>query len=111
MPQFTLVAWSNPVEGEDEEFGAWYDQTHLRDMLGVPGFKTAQRFRLLKLAPSKLLQQRYLCIYEFEADDEEHAAAVIKRLNAHDLPLSDKIDVSSVALGVYEATGPALVKE
>lgn len=111
MAKFTLVAWSNPVEGKDEEYGEWYDGTHLPDMLEVPGVVTAQRFRLLRLARSKQFSQRYLSLYEFEAEDEESAKAIINTINEQNLKLSDSLDISSVNLGVYQATGPVQVKK
>ena len=111
MPTFTLVAWSNPTEGKEDEYGKWYDETHLQDMLGVPGIKTAQRFKLLRLGRSKMFDQRYLCLYEFEAEDEESAKKIINTINAQNLVLSDSLNISSVNLGVYQATGPVQVKK
>jgi hypothetical protein len=84
---------------------------HIPEMLKVPGVLTAQRFRLLRLAPSKMFNRRYLCVYEIEAEDERSARNIINCLNAQNLPLSDELDVSSVAVGVYESTGPPVVKE
>ena len=110
MARFTLVAFSNPIDGKMKEFGTWYDKTHIPDMLEVPGVVTAQRFQLLRLVPSKAFRQRYLCLYEFEAEDEQSAKAIIDTLNAQNLPLSDALDVSSVTLAVYQAAGPRLAK-
>ena len=110
MAKFTLVAISNPAEGREQECGPWYDSTHLPDMLSVPGVVTAQRFQLLRGAPSKAFKS-YLALYEIEAEDEQSAKAIINTLNAANLPLSDALDVSSVNLAVYQATGPQLSKE
>lgn len=104
---YKLVAWANPAEGADEEaFGRWYDETHLVDMVGVQGVRSAQRFRLLRSAPSGAFTRKYLCLYDFEATGDEDARNLVGRLNAADLPLSDTLDVSSVNLAVYKAAGP-----
>lgn len=105
MPRFTLVAISNPMIGRETECGAWYDATHLKDMLTVPGVVSAQRFELLRGAPSKAFK-RYMAIYEVEAEDEDAARRIINTLNAANLPLAESLDVSSVNLAVYKATGP-----
>lgn len=104
MPRFTLVAISNPTAGREAECGPWYDATHLKDMLTVPGVVSAQRFELLRGAPSKAFKQ-YMALYEVEAEDEQAARAIINTLNAANLPLSETLDVSSVNLGVYRAVG------
>src|SRR5271168_1415491 len=109
MPKFTLVAISNPTTGREQECGSWYDKTHLRDMLNIPGVVSAQRFELLRGAPSKAFKS-YLSVYEIEAADEQSAKSIINTLNAANLPLSDALDVSSVNLAVYQATGPQLGK-
>ncbi|RJG02653.1 DUF4286 family protein [Noviherbaspirillum sedimenti] len=106
MARFILAALSNPVNGKENECGDWYDQTHIPDMLEVPGVLSAQRFQLLRLAPSKTFHQRYLCLYNFEAENEESAKAIIEILNKQNLPLSTALAVETVALAVYKATGP-----
>lgn len=104
MARFTLIAISNPAEGSGADCGDWYDEVHLQDMLAVPGVLSAQRFELLRGAPSKAFK-RYLAVYEVEAADEAAAKGIIDRLNAANLVLSDMLDVSSVNLGVFRATG------
>lgn len=110
MSIYKLIAISNPVEGREEECGRWYDETHLRDMVAVPGVVSAQRFELLRGAPSKAFK-RYLAIYEIEATSEEDAKALITRLNATHLPLSDSLDVASVNLSIYKAVAGPVGRE
>lgn len=107
MARFKLVAISNPMPDREAECGAWYDHTHLRDMLGIPGVVSAQRFELLRGAPSRAFK-RYLAIYEIEAADEAQATDIIGRLNAAALVLDETLDVSSVNLGVFRECTPAL---
>lgn len=104
MARFKLIAVSNSVEGREHECTTWYDDTHLRDMLQVPGVVSAQLFELLRGAPSKAFKH-YLAIYEIEAEDEEAARMIINALNAANLTLSESLDVSSVNLGVFRAAG------
>ena len=46
MAQNLQLVFSDPGEGvSDEEFDAWYE-AHLKEILSIPGFKAAQRYRL-----------------------------------------------------------------
>jgi len=68
MPEFTYVVLTNPVPGREAEFNDWYTNTHVPDVLRVPGIKSAQRFR-------RTTQQRrpgpqpyeYLAVFQCEA--------------------------------------------
>lgn len=46
-----------------EEWNAWYDGTHVPELLTVPGFLSAERFRDLSNP------KRYLAMYEIETPD------------------------------------------
>ena len=64
------IVFGQPPEGiSDEEFNRWYD-AHLGEILAVPGFVSAQRFRLDPVvsdtaAPAPF---RYLALYEIDGD-------------------------------------------
>ena len=103
MTIYRLVAVSNPMAGREEECATWYNNTHLKDMVAIPGVISAQRFELLRGAPSKAFK-KYLAIYEVEAENEEDAKSIINRLNETDLSVSETLDISSVNLGVYRAS-------
>jgi len=45
MSRHVFAVLTNPVEGREAEFNAWYDR-HLHDILRLPGLVSAQRFRL-----------------------------------------------------------------
>lgn len=73
-----LLVLSNATEGDDEPFNHWYDNVHLGDVLQVPGFVSARRFKLaegqLRNASSPY---RYLAIYEVDAATTAEAAAAL----------------------------------
>jgi hypothetical protein len=72
MQKSLNLVFSQPPEGvTDEEYNRWYD-AHLVEILTVPGFVGAQRFRLSVMtddpdAPSTF---GYLAIFEIEGDLE-----------------------------------------
>ena len=78
MAKHVLVVLTNAVEGRDDEFNKWYDEVHLRDVLGVDGFRAAQRFRL---SEPQILEDRsyeYLAIYEIDAEDIGKALSALQ---------------------------------
>jgi hypothetical protein len=74
MAETLFLAFSNPADpNKEDEFNEWYDQHHIPQLLEhVPGFISAQRFRL----DSAQLPHRYLAIYEVQGEPD----AVMKDL-------------------------------
>ena len=72
-----LLVMSNPVEGREEEYHEWYENTHIGEVLWVPGIVSGQRFELVaeKGQPET---RRFLVLYEVEGDPQ----AVFDALNA-----------------------------
>ena len=56
----------------DEEFSEWYD-AHLPEILSIPGFTSAQRFRLEPVVTdaTEPVSYRYLAMYEIEGDPDK----------------------------------------
>jgi hypothetical protein len=71
MPRYTFVVLTNPFAGQDETFNQWYDDTHIPDVLRLPGFVAAQRFKLADTSPPQGFSHRYLALYEVDTDDLE----------------------------------------
>ena len=70
MANNIMIVLTNPVEGDEDAYNDWYTNTHLADVLKVPGVKSATRY---KLADTQMVDQdckfRYLAIYELDTDD------------------------------------------
>lgn len=68
MSRTILVVFSNPVDGREEEYNAWYSKHHLDEILAIDGFVLAQRFRLAGEArmtrDTPDAPYRYLALYE-----------------------------------------------
>jgi hypothetical protein len=79
MGKHVLVVLSNAQEGTDEAFNRWYTDTHLGDVLSLPGYTAAQRFKLsdAQLAEGEL-PYRYLALYEVEAEDAQAACDALR---------------------------------
>lgn len=66
MARGVYVVRARPVSQErDGELNDWYDGTHVPELLSVPGFVSARRFRRV----GDDGEPEYLAVYEIEADD------------------------------------------
>ena len=70
MPKYTFMVLTNPVEGQEDTYNDWYTNRHLADVLNVPGFVSAQRFKLADAQRGGSPQPwRYLALYQIDTDD------------------------------------------
>src|ERR1039457_5045516 len=69
-----LLVLNDVVGASEEEFNRWYQQQHIPERLGVPGFKTARRYRAVDAQPA------YMAVYECESIDVFASKAYLERL-------------------------------
>ena len=69
--QHVLVVFTDPVEGREADFNEWQDKVHVPDVLTIPGYLSAQRYKLSNAQFSTSGQQRsrYMTVYQIETDD------------------------------------------
>lgn len=102
-----FVVLTNPIEGTDDAFNAWYDTQHLPEVLDVPGVVAAQRYDIAELKvpddedlPAQLPPptHRYMVIYELGDDPEVVMGEFLKRVVTGSLSLGEYLDLSTVSL-------------
>lgn len=109
MPHHAYVVLSNPVAGRDDEYNDWYTNQHLADVVAVPGFVSAQRFRLRDAAAEGAPVQRYLAIYMLDTDDPENAIAQLTKLvESGEMNMSEAFSMENLAATLYDAITPAI---
>lgn len=102
MARYKLLILSNPVEGRDDEFNAWYDNVHLADVFKVPGIVGAERYRMRSGE-----QWKYLAIYELDCDDSSAIEAELKkRAGSAEMAMSEAFDLSCFFMGCAETITP-----
>jgi hypothetical protein len=102
MAQYKLVVMSEPTEGQEDEYNRWYNDVHLGEVVRIPGFVSAQRFRLhtqqLGAYPHK-----YLSIYEVESDDPQSVLdGLVAATQAGELDISGALNIESPVVGLFE---------
>jgi hypothetical protein len=105
VAKYTFVVLSNPTTpGQEAEYNEWYNKVHIADVLNVPGFVAAQRFKVAEAqfadgAPS----HRYLALYEIETDDIKGSLKELqKRIGTADMIMSDGIDMKGISAGLFK---------
>ena len=64
-----LLVLSNPVAGREDEYNNWYTNTHLVDVLKLPGAVAAKRFKLSDTQRGEPPYEfKYMAVYEVEKD-------------------------------------------
>jgi hypothetical protein len=98
MAKHTFIVLSNATSGNDDTFNDWYSNTHVHDVLKVPGFVSAQRFKVLEApGPTGAMPGwRYLALYEIETDDLAASLGELgKRIGGPAMAMSDTMDMAS----------------
>lgn len=103
MTRYTLVVLSNATAGKETEFNEWYNKVHISDVLNLPGFVAAQRFKLADAQLGKAERpHRYLALYELDTDDIQGSLTELqKRAGTADLLISDAIDIKGVSTALF----------
>jgi hypothetical protein len=104
--KYTLVVLTNSLPGKDDAFNDWYTNRHLKDVIAVPGFVSAQRYRIVGQPVAADPPYRYFASYEIEADDPSKVLAEMNKRAGTDLmPISDGMD-PKVFVTLYETITP-----
>jgi len=107
MPQFKLIVLSNAVEGREDEFNDWYTNTHLADVVRVPGIVSAQRFHCTAVQRDAGKQPwQYMAIYDCDADNVQQVIDNIgARAGTPEMPISSAMAETHYACFFEAITG------
>jgi heme-degrading monooxygenase HmoA len=83
-PVILVVGTDCSEPGKEEEFSRWYDETHIPEVLRVPGMLGATRFEGLDGGGD---YPRFLVIYQMESEEAVRAFKMhLKRQRAGEAP-------------------------
>jgi hypothetical protein len=114
MPKYTFVVLTNPVAGKEDEYNKWYNGQHIPDVLNVPGFVCAQRFRLAdaQMGGEASRTYKYLALYEIETDDLAEALKQLRERGVSgEIVPSDAIDMKNVGAFVFQPVAEKVMAE
>lgn len=79
MAKHVFLGLTSPVDGQEDEYNKWYNETHIPEILSVPGIISARRFKTRIVNAPDAPAWKYICIFEVETDD---LGATLKALGA-----------------------------
>jgi hypothetical protein len=100
-----LLVSTNPAsEAQTDEYNAWYTDVHIPQIVErVPGFVGCTRYVLHDSSPVRP-DQRYLAVYEIEADDPGAALEALgAALAAGQLDMSPALKAEPAPTSLFEA--------
>lgn len=101
MPKALMAVWSDPSDpAKEAEYNAWYNSTHIPDVLKVPGFVGCRRFKVAEAQFGPVpTPASYVAFYELDVDDLATVpAAMGAAFAAGELPMSDSMTAGPIVL-------------
>jgi len=104
MPRkYVFVVFTRPAPGRESEYNAWYDDQHLPDVLKLPGFVSAARYRYTRVDGTNTASHPYLALYTLETDDiAATQAALDAAANTPSMLISDALDLPATQASYFE---------
>ena len=109
MAKYKLIALTTPVEGKEDAYNEWYQNTHLHELIALPGVKRAQRYKqVVKLVGAD--SNPYLAIYDIECDDPMAFLGVLgEAAAAGKVTPGDASDAASTYTALFTEFGEPVV--
>ncbi len=101
MARYKLIVFTDAVAGKEEEYNRWYNDVHLAEVVAVPGFVSAQRFKL-ESAVIGGFSNRYCAIYDMDTDEPAKVVELLgSRAGSGLMTMSGAIDLTTNNLGIF----------
>jgi hypothetical protein len=112
VKEYTYVVRTNPVPGREDEYNRWYSERHLADVMSVPGFVSARRFKIVDPAADGAPAQRYMALYNMRTDDPARLIDTLRELvESGRMEMSEALSQDDLVTILYEAITPVVMAE
>jgi hypothetical protein len=91
--EYTMIVYTTPVDGREDEYNAWYDDVHLPEFTALPGVINGRRFSVV--ADGK---PQYAAIYELSSHPDDVMAAMNEGIKNGTVHWTDAIDPTSLSM-------------
>jgi hypothetical protein len=109
MGKYKLIVLSDAVAGREDEYNEWYSKQHLSDVIAVPGFVSAQRFKMQALVMGEF-KNKYLAIYDIDTDEPQSTIDdLMLRWGTDAMIMSDTIDLDTTNVALFEECSQKIV--
>ena len=100
--RYHMQVTSKALPGREEEYDRWYDETHMWEVLALPGFFSCQRF--IREAPGTPDDREFIAMYEVETDDPDTLLQMLFD-ETPNMQMTEAIDVNSVRFDFLKPRG------
>jgi hypothetical protein len=69
VPKGVMIVQTGCDPSREDEYNDWYSNTHIPEVLAVPGFVGARRYKVHQPAVGAPPSHAYLSVYEIEAEE------------------------------------------
>lgn len=99
--------FGNCLAGQEQAYTEWYDNTHLSEVLAVPGVLSAQRYTLAEpeFAQGTPATHRYLALYEFEGDADAVMSGIRAKSASGEMVMHGSLDLETVTMSFWAPRG------
>ena len=93
VAEHVFLVLTNPTEGLEDEYNDWYTNFHLDEVVAVPGFVSARRYRLSddQLGGFGSSKHTYLAIYEIAGEPADAFQALHDELESGRMKLPEAL--------------------
>lgn len=92
---YTLIVYTSPADGREDDYNAWYDDVHLAEFSALPGVISGRRFQV---AASASGQPQYCAVYELSSPPDEVMAAMNAQVKDGTMHMTDALDMKSLSM-------------
>ncbi len=89
--EYTLIVYTSPADGREDEYNTWYDDVHLPEFSALPGVISGRRFQVAGDG-----KPQYAAIYELSAHPDQVMAAMNEGVKNGTVHMSDSFDPATV---------------
>jgi hypothetical protein len=98
--EYTLIVYTSPAEGREDDYNAWYDDVHLAEFSALPGVINGRRFKVA--SSDAAVKPVYAALYELSAHPDKVFGAMNEAIRDGSMHMSDAIDVTSLTMTTLE---------
>ena len=91
--QYTLIVYTSPAEGREDDYNAWYDGVHLAEFSALPGVISGRRFKVEGDGPAA-----YAAAYELSEHPDQVLAAMNRAIKGGTMHMTDALDGTSISM-------------
>jgi hypothetical protein len=91
--EYTLIVYTSPADGREDEYNAWYDDVHLAEFAALPGVIAGRRFKVAGDG-----KPQYAAVYELSSHPDEVMAAMNAGIKDGTVHMTDAVDVTSLSM-------------